>query len=200
MIAAVLAWLKRLPAAYVYLLCLGTVAISLFGINQTRNLLDATATPLAQRSDQEIERTLRDWAFKRGMGIEPDSTPDTVFSFITRDPQGRRVTIQKPRKDPTLLVMGTKLMFSPQDKAVFDKLPKQVQAKILRDMSVEMARLGIYYQVGDPDSFTFYTEVSLDESMNEALLLDRILFIRRAVTLAQLIIEQGLQQVHEASP
>jgi hypothetical protein len=151
-------------------------------------------------SDKEIEDTIHKWIDNPSapffMIKRLDAEPDTFFGFVVFDPQNRPVTITRHKEQPYQIALHTGIILGEEQKHKFEAFPEPQRADILRNLRVEMTRLGISNEgICNPFERILLKEaVPLEDSLTEFHFVQRIFFVRRAYALIMELLSQSLGQ------
>jgi hypothetical protein len=192
-----LAWLKDVPAYLIILAILAAVGLIIFIINQYYNYRSERKKSLSKLSDKKIEKTIRDWLDIPGYNIEKMRGEENIFfNYLLKDKIDRKVNIIRAKEEQHLIsFIGKVIIDPPRSRPLTDFEWRKLSGKI----SIDMARFGIEYDFTGStnryDSVTLLDRLVLDNSLNDIVFRQRILFVIRAIILVIEIYNQFLFEI-----
>ncbi len=200
-VTGIIVWLQRVPWYLVILGVLFMVVLILVGINQYAAFRERHKKGLSKLSDKEIEDTIRNWLddpgykFQRKDINNPLFHNDRLFHFEVEDDWGRVISIARPRAKPTRLDLASAVTLGAEHKKKYEALNPKDKRDILHNLRAEMARFGVMFRGMDTtlERIDIGDSVSLDDTLTEFYLKQRILFMIRATFLLNELIAQELE-------
>src|SRR5579863_4498784 len=145
----VLAWLKRKgwPWAIPILYGFGIFALVTFSLIG----LQIWFTPgpnLSERiTTENIEGHVRNWLDGFGLGVQRQTDASALFEFVVSVRNGNRIVIERTRdRDRYLSIQGS-MNVSPEHAAIIGKLSDAQSLQMFDEITLEMARSKIGFQV-----------------------------------------------------
>lgn len=205
-VVTVVAWLQGIAwyliVAFGVILGMLVIPTTLLTINQLATWKERHKKKLTQLSDKEIEDTIRNWlvndpGYKFQMKDVNDSVfhNDRLFHFEVEDDWGRVISIARPRAKPTRLDLASAVTLGTEHKKKYEALGPKFKRDILHNLRAEMARFGVMFRGMDTtlERIDISDSVSLDDTLTEFYLKQRILFMIRATFLLNELIAQELE-------
>lgn len=192
-----LAWLQNIPWYIIALSIIIAFGVILWIKNQFDVFRERRKKGLANRSDQEIRETIRDWLDVPYLSVEPKDYPDKFFQFDVTGMHGIPVTVERLRTDPYLFNLGVKVTWEEKNKVKLKNLREPMRSNLINKLKIEMLRLGIQFVMsGQPfDEILLLEQIPLDNSLTRFYFLQRIFFVVRAASLVKELTELGAREI-----
>lgn len=186
-----LAWLQSTPWYLIALASIGAFGVTFWGINQFKIFRSGYKKPFVNWSNERTERTLREWLYRRGYQVHDASQPGALFAFEAKLHDIPITIVRLPKTEAFITLLGA-LSVDPEYQKHVQALPEVQRIKILQELRIEMARLGVGYSgIADPlNRVELSTEIACDRSLTEEALLRAVMFIIRGIILLRQLIKK----------
>lgn len=197
LVVGLLAWLQSVPW---YIIALSTIiafGAIFWGKNQFDVFRERRKKGFANQSDPQIEDVVHQWIDKPSFSIRREILPEAHFQFVLTDPQGRPVAITRLKNEPTQLQLSVRILLTEEQQCRIATFQESIRSGLISKLRVEMARFGIGFQdIEHPLKQIILIEtISLDDSLTNFYLMQRIMFVRRASVLIAELITQALKPI-----
>jgi hypothetical protein len=169
---------------YVVLTTLGVAALSMFILAQWEQVRQA----FRRRSlaGKELMDTIDVWLRENGFGRQPYTMPGYSHAIVAT--YGGFTTYVGVEEQRNVLAIAATRAENQDDTATINQMEAGDWVDLKFELEQELAKFGVYYQARDiPYSITIWIPVPVDETLNEARMIERIDFLRRADALVGLI-------------
>ena len=152
-----------------------------------------------QNADPKVvETTIREWLDAFNFGVRKIETrPNSYFNLITVTPKSNKsIQIRQPKKIGRYLVLEADLLISKAQQEAMTKLPLNEQTKLIRQLRIEINRLGVG-QVGISlplKAVSFEKQVPIDRSLTQHRFIENMLEVEGAMGTAVEVISLYLDK------
>lgn len=154
---------------------------------------------ITNQSDKEIEDTIRGWIGNDpNHSIRKTETDGFLFNFIVTNPDGQgAISVGRTKVNPKQVQLTSIIDLSKEHKTKYSKLRVAEKNRIVNQLRIEMARYGISFQnlSVELQNVGIGASVSIDDSLTEYHLKNRLQFVYAGLVLYSEIITQGLMTV-----
>ncbi len=180
--------IENRPALFA-LVFLGLILVAVANLDWIRGVLGL-------QSPVHFGRIYREWLHAAKYGVTDSTTPDSHFAVSAKDPQGRAVTLQITKRQPSRLHFSTGfgLVKDEISESALSKMDPQALDAVAARLQLEMARYGVLYAGLKPpfERVVLTTSAVADVSLDEYRFFEKLDYIRNAHVLFSVLFDTGM--------
>jgi len=183
-IVGTLALLQSVPWYLMALAILAAPGIVLWSFLQVKNW-----GGLRHQTVEQSGEIIRKWLDHTKLSVANSPTPEAYYRYtVSLGP--RSVSVYRRKSDPEMVMFGINLHVPKVDYATLDSMTDKRDSMLIKDLRLELARLGIQYSgLSHPlRSISFVDDIIFDHNLTRSSFLEKIeLMIRAQVILGEII-------------
>ena len=174
-----------------YTFVLLTTLGAIVGILAAVALWESLRRPFRRRvlTGKDLIDTVDIWLREVGYGRRPTEAEGYSHALIASFGSSNVLVAVEPTRNQLLFAAARTQ--SETDTTLLGGMSAKDQYDLKYEFQLELARFGVFYSVTEnPLSITVFVSLTVDESLNEGLVVDRVDFIRRADHLVELLAQR----------